>query len=417
MTPSAFADHALWTNVTKALEVLDATEADASPSEDDHRARIRFVAAHLKSFFEVDSDYFVPSMLTDVTPIWVDVVTQLTNYEAGPSDDLMNAARQRAIETLPIVGAWPEPHARGGAVARANRLFAEFASEAASSLAAVKASADEAKAVAAAQIEALTATTAALKAQLDDAAEMSDAMQARLAASEAALQTAITEHAETFRQSQTKRDEQYKTWLTSQEQSFDTDLQPHLDAVEANEKVAAETLNKIEALHQSVETAAGKAASAILARDYGSYSRREWVAGVIGYFVGAGVLLSAAVYLVDALSNIKPNQRLTWQFVALKLGLTVAAAAAAAVAIQFGSKSLQRASTSKRVELELRAIGPFLAEIEDEEATKKAKIGFVDRTFGHAWEADQTVEDTVNVQALGGLTDAITKLIGAVKGS
>jgi hypothetical protein len=37
------------------------------------------------------------------------------------------------------------------------------------------------------------------------------------------------------------------------------------------------------------------------------------------------------------------------------------------------------------MELELRAIGPFFADIEDPEALKEAKRAFVERSFGRGW--------------------------------
>lgn len=46
---------------------------------------------------------------------------------------------------------------------------------------------------------------------------------------------------------------------------------------------------------------------------------------------------------------------------------------------------LERSGTSKRLELELRAIGPFFSDIDDPEALKEAKKAFVERSFGHGW--------------------------------
>lgn len=50
---------------------------------------------------------------------------------------------------------------------------------------------------------------------------------------------------------------------------------------------------------------------------------------------------------------------------------------------------LHSSSTNKRLELELAALGPFLADVdEDDDGTvRKAKLAFMERAFGRTWEA------------------------------
>ncbi|WP_409463260.1 hypothetical protein [Amycolatopsis sp. GA6-003] len=159
-----------------------------------------------------------------------------------------------------------------------------------------------------------------------------------------------------------------------------------MNILSSNKADAEVLLLNIRQLHASVEKTSSKAAAAILAKDYGSYSTREWVSGVVAYVAGFGALLWLAVYLVNTIAAISSNFSPTWQYVALKLGLTVTAAVAAGVAFQFGSNALSRAGTNKRVQLELGTIGTFLSDVGDEDKVEKAKLDFVDRTFGRAWE-------------------------------
>jgi hypothetical protein len=88
------------------------------------------------------------------------------------------------------------------------------------------------------------------------------------------------------------------------------------------------------------------------------------------------------------------------------------------VAFQFGSHALTRANTNKRIELELRAIGPFLADVDDEEAVKKAKIAFMGRMFGRAWDENRSAEsgapaDSLTPAMIAKIADEIVRIRAA----
>jgi hypothetical protein len=79
-----------------------------------------------------------------------------------------------------------------------------------------------------------------------------------------------------------------------------------------------------------------------------------------------------------------------------------------------GNRSLHRANDSKKVELELRAIGPFLEGVVDQPIVQQAKVDFVNRTFGQASpeQPDLSGGELLNVTALGRVIDVLAKLIG-----
>jgi hypothetical protein len=117
--------------------------------------------------------------------------------------------------------------------------------------------------------------------------------------------------------------------------------------------------------------------------------------------------------VVMTLSSLKPSDDVSCQYTTLKFGLTLTIVAAAVVAVRFGSEFLSKAHTAKRTELELKAIGLFLADVADADKVEQAKLDFVDRLFGRAWEdhAKSKPGEEINVPAIERLLDGFSKLI------
>lgn len=117
---------------------------------------------------------------------------------------------------------------------------------------------------------------------------------------------------------------------------------------------------------------------------------------MISYVVGFVILGLVAFFLLETVSGLAVDAHVSWQYVALKLGVTLTAAAAATVAFQFGSRLVNRSHSGKRAALELKAIGPFLADVDDEELVRRAKISFVERMFGRAWDVEPGTDSKSN---------------------
>jgi hypothetical protein len=405
-----FEDHPLWTSVSNVLDVLDDSEGSATGAEVGDRERIRFVAALARSFREVDSVYFVPTMLDQVNQGWVAAHNQIVNNPNNPAS--VEAARTQAEATMVQMGSWPQPVAKGGAAAKANRIFEEYrdvAGEAAERLrervAGLTAELDRTRAEheeAAAETE---AALAALRKQVDGQA-------ARITADEARLDKALTDSNEAFRTAQNERDEAYRGWLKTQGEALEELAHPRLAQLTEMRDEAKKHLAELADLHDRVEKLAGKATGAVLARGYGQYSFREWISGVIAYVLGFAVLGAVGLFLFSVVQRVAADQEVTWQFVALRLGVTLTGAAAAGVAFSLGAKFLHRANVNKRIELELRAIGTFLEDVDDLGAVRQAKLDFVNRMFGRAWEDSRPKEaaENLNTNALGSAVDSLLKL-------
>ena len=153
-----------------------------------------------------------------------------------------------------------------------------------------------------------------------------------------------------------------------------------------------------------------KTASDILAGKFQEYAKEQWKWGLAANIVGFLTLVGGLAVLVWTLSHLGVDQKISWQYTTLKLGVTVTIIAASAVAFRLGAMFLERSGTSKRLELELRAIGPFFSDIDDPEALKEAKKAFVERSFGHGWGEKPSAGRTEDLD-VGGVVQTLTETV------
>jgi hypothetical protein len=239
-------------------------------------------------------------------------------------------------------------------------------------------------------------------------------LESAISTQTARLDAAIASQTQAFTESQATRDKDFRDEMKTLARNNKSQTNMILEDMQEAKSQAEENLATLADLRAKTEKLAGDTTSSLLARDYGSYSKREFWSGIIAYIFGFAALVGLGWFLIDTLGSIKPNQSVSWQYVSLKLGVTITTIGAATVAFQLGYRFIQRSSTNKRVELELRAINTFLADLGDTAEVKKAKLDFVERMFGRAWEGQDSGagDDTVNVNALSKLTDTVLKMIG-----
>lgn len=216
-----------------------------------------------------------------------------------------------------------------------------------------------------------------------------------------------------FATSQTERSAEFDEWLKGCDGEFQASLDDNRASLAEYNGEAEVILKEIRHLQEGAEKVSGKAAAAFMARDYGSYSNRQFWSAVASFALGTVLFIVAFCILTNSVQAISPDTHATWQWVSLKLGLTLTIGAAASFLMALGNRFYRDSTNSKRVELELRAIGPFLADV-DEEAARETKVKFADRMFGHAWSENQieTDRDAVSVGLLSKLVDLVPKITG-----
>lgn len=377
----AFESHPLWAQVEAALSLLAETTPGATPGSEAHRERVRFVGAHVLSFKAVDSRLFVQGMLDSVQQSFAQIEAHLGNYRVNLDPSQLNQAVNYADGVMGTVAGWPTVGPRGGAAAKARQEFEFYSAEVTKALEALGVGRQEIQKEMDDLHARLREDVAGLRTQLEVQNSSFDALKsgsaselARLAAEGASLTKS--------------QEEAFDAWFAERRESWNsaaTEVQQELDQLRADSQHTAKLLRDV---YENVEKMAGDTTSAVLARNHGTYAKREWVSGLVAYGIGFAALFSAAGVLAWIVHGLSMNQTMSWQFVALKAGLGATIIGGASVAFSLGRRLLQRADDNKRIELELRALGPFLADV-DYQKVQEAKLDFAKRRFGVSSETDR----------------------------
>jgi hypothetical protein len=404
MKRSAFDAHPAW-NALRQFEDDVSSYAEKTDRSVDADAveQFRFLVAQIQSLREADPLPIASATLDGIATQLAGAHSNLEAFQSNPGNPpYLTAAEAHADAALAAVATLAGPALRGGAAGAANRAFEAY-----------RAAAEQTERALRDRIRELEGDFSSKDAQSAALDQRLSELTAKITADEARLDTALVTSNETFTQSQTAREVAFKVFLEKYEVNLNEINEPVSEKL-ADAQVGAEgVLAKMEDLYEKVEGLSGKAAGAVLAGDYGAYALREWKTGITAIIAGFLAFIGGAVFVVMTISSLKPSDDVSWQYTTLKFGLTLTIVAAAVVAVRFGSEFLSKAHTAKRTELELKAIGLFLADVADADKVEQAKLDFVDRMFGRAWEdhAKSKPGEEINVPAIERLLDGFSKLI------
>jgi hypothetical protein len=386
MEESAYGNHPLWeaiNNFEAALtqaEEQGESESDAGPPLD----RLRYLLATIKSHQgPTDTAPYANATLTATQNALTNVQSELQNYASNGNIGHLTNADSYGDAVLQTLGTWPSSSLKGGAAVQASKVFQEYRTAAEAALATVRDANDALQTKLTSQKEEAGRAIESLKA---DVAELST----KISQDETRLDTALTTNNEAFTTAQSARDDSFKEWLETKGEGFKEGAQPHLEALEKLQTDAQQVYDKIDSLRDGTEKVAGLASADLLAGKFQTYAKEQWDAGIKAVVTGFLALAAGLCFVIWTLHSIGTNDAVSWQYTALKLGATLTIVGAAAVAFRLGSQFLSRSAKSKRLELELRAIGPFFADVDDAEALKEAKKDFVARSFGKGWDTNET---------------------------
>lgn len=379
MDKPSFDAHPLWTSLDQLDAVLrqaDQKEVDGTESA---LSGLRYLVSLIRSHAEPsDSAPYSKAGLDAVSGHLPNIINEVTNFVSNDEVAHLSNAQAYADQALHSLGTWPVASLKGGAAAQANKLFTEFREAADEALSALRASNVELRQQLTEQQVMHDSAVAALKTEITS-------LSSKITSDEARLDTALTTNNEAFTTKQTEREEKFKAFIEEQGAALKDLASQNLDAISESLAHATERYEEIDALREGTEKVAGLASADILAGKYREYSDQQWKWGVGANILGFVTLGLGIGLVVKTLSNVTADEHITWQYTTLKLGITLTIIAASAVAFRLGGTFLSRSSANKRMELELRAIGPFFADIDDEDAVRDAKKAFVERSFGQGW--------------------------------
>lgn len=401
MDAASFKDHAFFNAIDTTLALLNEAEKNTPSDQKEYSNRIRAVGSYLKSYRSMPGSLFSPQMLDQIYSQWMQVNGVVTNHQVSPAAGHLAQSSAMVDGCLGTVASWPL--LRGSVGQKAAEFIESIEQTSSQTVEALKA-------------EIVRAREAAEEAESQRVAlaQKLAALDAKITQDETRLDNAVTTQVDGFTNAQTKREETFVEWLATRRQDYDSQVLEFLTALQGENDRASEILHGLQELRDKTEHVAGEATSAKLARDYGEYSQREYDSAKWAYGIGILLLVGAAAFLFFTILGVGPTDDVSWEWVSLKLGIAVTALGASTIAIRLGGRFINNSAINKRVELELRAIGPFLADVGDgKSAVGQAKLLFVQRAFGRTWEGDQKhTEDEVSATAATKIIEAAGNLMG-----
>jgi hypothetical protein len=415
-----FDNHALWSRLSEIEAILELVAAEGVTAEVDLIENIRFYISHVRSFRDLSSSssaLFSNAMIAPVLATFDSVKASLDNRVTNGSSysNFVVEARQLAEDSLLHMGPWPRPYARGGQVQQMSTLYEDLLERQRMSVQAL-----------AAIHEGLRSEIAALSAEVEEkkvaAIDEFDALRTEAGAVAATIEqqkTRIDDVVESginaLADTRTSLTKAYQEWQADRLAAYDRELSPFTDEARTKVEQASEALDKLRETEVEYTNLSGAVAAGRLSEHFEKEARLGRRNGILLYLLGFSFLAAAALPLVLLLQRSVDTAELNphWDQIALRAAIAAVGASAATVAIRLGSRFITDATASKRMELELRTFGPFLANVSDQTEVDKARVNLIDRAFGKSYVGDrgtQAAEDTVPVSAFSQVVDAITKI-------
>lgn len=365
--------------------------------------RIGAVVAHVKSTLEsAQVDLLSAAMVNATDQHLVNLQNYVANYTSSGQTTYLVSADQHCDEALRSISAWPEPISRSARLAAAqskvNSLVESFNGE------------SDAAFARAAQLREEVERLAVQRGQIEQ--ELST-LGTQIAAQAAMDQDAAASRSKQFESSQALRSTEFEKLVADKAKEHNAALDKNQAELAKQLTVAHSLLEAMQERKAEVEKVAGATASGVLAGEFGRYARNTFALAMVAYALGVLLIVGAGIAIFAALEAMAPATAASWQWVAMKFGVTAAAAAAGSILISLGSRLLRDATANKRLELEIRAIGPFLADVDDLDSVRKTKLDFLSRSFGRESESDHhgPGNDQVSVAAFGSIIGDVLKLV------
>lgn len=405
MDKAAFDSHPIW-NVLSSLEsAIQGSSKRSEPGTEEYMSRLTYVAALVKSHMDPsDVGPYSNAALTAVQNPLSSAASEVSNFASNGNLGHLVNADSYADQTLLFIGSLPSSLLKGGAAVQANKAFEQYRDAAQSAITSLE--------------EGNAALRQSLVTQQSDAAQAlatlqreTAALSAKIAADEGRLDTALTTNNDAFTAKQTEREEKFTEWLEARGEALKSLADTDLKSIQEKREAAEIAFAEVDQLRDDTQTVAGLAAGDQVARGYKAYSLRQWTAGLLAYLVGFVAIGTGIYFVVEAISGVNPEDDVTWQFALLKFGVTASVVFAAIIAFRLGSHLLAEASTAKRFELELKALGPLFPHDSEQSTLSDVKQDLIKRSFGQGWNTTERGRDVMDEKLIERVIEALARAL------
>lgn len=418
MLRSDFEQHPIWSTLDDINVRLGTVRERGDTAELSTVGTIGFYRDHIRSFRDSsasNSPFFVDAMLTPVRSTLLDVLSSLdSSISEGIGSSHLDNARLQIESALVQMAPWPRALAKGGQVQQLSTLYEDLLERQRLDLDALAKTHERLRAeIEAFRVEIAEAASDA-RSELSSLSSGAADVAATVNGEKARIDELIASGVQQLAEMRTTLDTNQQTWQTAQEKEFEKKIQPFVDGVKQRLDDATESLARLRATEADFDNLTAAAATDKLAGHFGNEARAGRRAGIALYIAGGVLIIAAAIPLLLLLipGNLALDPDVRWEQLAIRAGVGVACASAATVAIRLGGRFFTSANVSKRMEIDLKTFGPFLAGVSDMKEVDKARIALVERALGRVNEGSTPRDDSVSVGGMTQLVEAITKSLG-----
>ncbi|GGF11439.1 hypothetical protein GCM10011399_01610 [Subtercola lobariae] len=425
MLRSDFENHPLWELLRESGRLVSEILDEGDPSDVASLEVVSIIQAHLWSFHKQrarNSTMFTARMLIDTQAAWQGVVDHLTsrsaiNPDAGAEVAAAAASAELALLTL---APWPRLFAAPAEAEREQTIFEDLLEAQRLSIASLGISHGHLREEIDEFIEETTRVKDEAIAELSSTTARAVTLEGQLVNQAARVDSAVDRAEATTSELRKKDDDAWEAWVAEARVKFDERFDPLLNEIGSKLTIAQERLTELEKTEGEFKALASASAADKLAGHYKkeadsgrSYGIRLYIGGVAALLLGAIPLVLSAFGIPHEISSSE------WQEVAIRLSIGALFVTAATVAIKLGADFFREATKAKRMELEMRTIGPFLSTVADRTEVDRVQLAIVESVFGQGYSIQNVdaKDETVNVTAVGSLLDSLTKLFKTTSGS
>lgn len=384
-------------------EGLDASDLDA-----EHRAHVDQIVGLTDEFLRnTDLELLDEKMLKDLSAQLVSLKAEIDSLAAGTgaAETVVTAAEALRSVWIPY-----SAFARSGDEGRfqPTRVYREQMEKLVEDLQAKR---DEQAGAVTKFTESLNEQLKALRGSIDELTSKVGDQETRMTESLKNVTEQMSSFASDFTTKQAERDERFSDEIRSFQEAWEKGGQEAesklAKALEDAEARVAESVSKTEAHEAKAETLLKSTAKKTKVEDYLTDADQErrsyvfWRATSVLLWLGVGavpLLFSKALPEAESLSDVP-----------VRLAILGAIGTAAAYAGRFASDHRRRSRHSRKIALDLKAIGPHLSELEDPELEKEIRAQFTPVFFGPEFESEGEAEPSLRHRLIEGVKETVNR--------
>jgi len=404
MLRSDFEGHPLWSALNQAEELSDSVRALGFPEDLAPLSRVATQAAYARSFRPMAGtrvEFFTPAMLDNVRNVWDQVVATLQSRLNNPNNTAISEqAATQAESALMHMAPWPRHYGRGGEVTQMETVFQDLLEAQRKAIEALnqnhKSLESEVETFRADVKNASAEATNHMADLSRSAADALSTVESQKQRIDEVVKSGLNAVSEVKRENQASWD----TWSADREAEFAERFDPFQKGIEQDLEEAQSMLATLRAKHHEYDRLVGAIAADEIASDFKKESRWGRITGIVFYVFGFLFLAAAAVPLALLLTDptVEEGGAPNWGKIVVRVSIGVLAGSAATIAFRLGGRLITNANGAKRMELEMRSVGPFLANVDEKAEVDKTLLQLVDRAFGKVYgesprsdEKDETI--------------------------